>query len=312
MNPKNPNIKSKSKSPKSIRNRYLETINERTSKENINEKYIGHSSKNIFDVKNSMNLSKYEEKILHSVSFDKLNNFSKDHSDISYLEEGSRRLQGNKKLNPLDRVSNTLTISNNSTNRSHITKRKKAQKDLILPLVRKETNIDPTFLQNESKIVINEKKILGLSDSNFVINLDAVIYDLEVFKMTIFNGDNRYAQKYCQITKKEFKYFSSIYSSTVWQDRPLLRLPIIDIEKARLKYNQHHKIKGLVIGSTMTDLQIYIPHLPSAEDKHDLILVKNKKNGKMYKLFSFSIVDEESAQSLYKIINYLSSIFKDY
>jgi hypothetical protein len=130
--------------------------------------------------------------------------------------------------------------------------------------------------------------------------------------MNNFNGEYRYAQKYCQITKKEFKYFSSIYSSTVWQDRPLLRIPIIDIENARLKYNQHHRIKGLILGSTMTDLQIYTPHIQSAEDKNDLMIVKNKKTRKMYKFFSFSISDEESAQSLYKIINYLSSIFKDY
>jgi hypothetical protein len=163
--------KTKSKSPKSIKNTYLETIDERTSKENFNENFLKDYSKNINDAKNSTNISKVDEKILHSVSFDKLNNFSKDHSDISYIEESSRRQVGiswSKKLNPLklsDRISNTLTNSHNSVKTTN--KKNKTHKDLILPLVRKETKIDPIFLHNESQIMINEKKIIGLSESIF-------------------------------------------------------------------------------------------------------------------------------------------------
>jgi hypothetical protein len=43
--------------------------------------------------------------------------------------------------------------------------------------------------------------------------------------------------KYCQITKNSFKYFSSIYSSSVWLDKPLMRLPIQNIERISFGLN---------------------------------------------------------------------------
>ncbi len=63
----------------------------------------------------------------------------------------------------------------------------------------------------------------------------------------------------------------------------------------------------------MTVIQIYVNPCPddNSEDKCDWLYVKNKKTEKVYKMVAFAIPDEESALSFYKILNYLSSIFKD-
>ena len=78
-----------------------------------------------------------------------------------------------------------------------------------------------------------------------IFKLENVIYDLEFEKLNIIKGEYKPARKYCQITKEFFKYYNSIYSSTVWKDKPLLRLPLNNIEKMVLCQNLKTKKKNL-------------------------------------------------------------------
>ena len=70
---------------------------------------------------------------------------------------------------------------------------------------------------------VNKKILLAI--------LDSVIYDIELLKLGNLKNLQKVSLKYSQITKCCFKYFKSIYSSTVWQDRPLLKIPLSNIEK---------------------------------------------------------------------------------
>jgi hypothetical protein len=72
----------------------------------------------------------------------------------------------------------------------------------------------------------------SLDESKIILsNIDSVIYDIELSKLKSFKNEMKTSLKYCQITKTYFKYFKSIYSSSVWMDRPLMRLPLANIDK---------------------------------------------------------------------------------
>lgn len=76
-----------------------------------------------------------------------------------------------------------------------------------------------------------------------------------MFKITFFKDDYKVYLKYCQITKKCFKYFKSIYSSTVYLDKPLMRVPISNIEKVVIGNNKIQKLKNFNI---KVIIQVYI------------------------------------------------------
>jgi hypothetical protein len=71
-----------------------------------------------------------------------------------------------------------------------------------------------------------------------------------MYKITYYK-ELKLIQRYCQVTKKHFKYFKSIYSSTVYLDKPLLRLPLANID--RIMLSKHSK--GM---KTNLDIQINI------------------------------------------------------
>lgn len=54
---------------------------------------------------------------------------------------------------------------------------------------------------------------------------------LKLNNFSIIKKNQKISLKYSQLTKNYLKYFKSIYSSTVWQDRPLLKIPIVNIDK---------------------------------------------------------------------------------
>jgi hypothetical protein len=77
---------------------------------------------------------------------------------------------------------------------------------------------------------------------------------MEMFKLTYYK-ELKLIQRYCQVTKKYFKYFKSIYSSTVYLDKPLLKLPLMNIDKIMIsKGSKELKSKA----SIEVNIQIYI------------------------------------------------------
>jgi hypothetical protein len=65
-------------------------------------------------------------------------------------------------------------------------------------------------------------------------------------------------ERYCQVTKQYFKYFKSIYSSTVYLDKPLMRLPIANIDK--ILVSRSTKLKTNF--TTLIHTQIYMKFTP--------------------------------------------------
>lgn len=68
---------------------------------------------------------------------------------------------------------------------------------------------------------------------------------MEFEKLNIIKGEYKPSFKYGQISKCYFKYFNSQYSSSVWKDRPLMRLPLSNIEKIIICENLKYKKKNL-------------------------------------------------------------------
>jgi hypothetical protein len=107
-------------------------------------------------------------------------------------------------------------------------------KELIIAINPKQTNIHKVLKINENDIKINKTSLSYLNESKFKIlnlELDSVIYDMDLLKLNNLKHLQKVSLKYSQITKNYFKYFKSIYSSTVWQDRPLLKIPLSNIDK---------------------------------------------------------------------------------
>ncbi len=49
--------------------------------------------------------------------------------------------------------------------------------------------------------------------------------------------------RYFQITKHEFKYFNSIFSSSVWHDKPLYRVKIENIKNVKISNDDMVRFK---------------------------------------------------------------------
>jgi hypothetical protein len=74
-------------------------------------------------------------------------------------------------------------------------------------------------------------------------NTDSTIYDLELYKPTYLR-EHKLIQKYCEVTKLHLKYYNSIYSSSVYYNKPLLRLPITNIDKIMISKTIDLKLKS--------------------------------------------------------------------
>ena len=66
---------------------------------------------------------------------------------------------------------------------------------------------------------------------------------MELYKPTYLK-EHKLIQKYCEVTKVHFKYYKSIYSSSVYYDKPLLRLPISNIDKIMISKTIDIKLKN--------------------------------------------------------------------
>ncbi len=72
--------------------------------------------------------------------------------------------------------------------------------------------------------------------------------------------------RYFQITKKGFKYFNSVFSSSVWNDKPLFRTNIWNIADIKVSNNDTVKIK-------FSDVKLLIEmHFTVNEEENENIL----------------------------------------
>ena len=127
-------------------------------------------------------------------------------------------------------------------------------------------------------------------------------------KINLFKNEHKAAVKYCQINKNYFKYFKSIYSSTVWLDRPLMRLPIANIEKIELKKNNIQKLKQNFHIKVIIQIYIQFSKRFPFNDLYELLYVTDEETNETCSILEFGLEDEETAKSFVKILTFLSNM----
>jgi len=175
-----------------------------------------------------------------------------------------------------------------------------AKKKIIVD-VPVESQIHRLLIGNDEKLEITEKKLEALEDN-------AIIYDGILNKINYINGNQKLVPRYCQATKKEFKYFKSMYSSTVWQDKPLFRVPFEDLEHVIIVKDESvkHKnpdIKFIFQISVKLDSEIF---KYSKEHKIDLEFVKNTCQN----VLEFATDNIETGFAFFKILHFMLGIGK--
>eukprot|EP00340_Litonotus_pictus_P005306 CAMPEP_0170527074 /NCGR_PEP_ID=MMETSP0209-20121228/12513_1 /TAXON_ID=665100 ORGANISM="Litonotus pictus, Strain P1" /NCGR_SAMPLE_ID=MMETSP0209 /ASSEMBLY_ACC=CAM_ASM_000301 /LENGTH=180 /DNA_ID=CAMNT_0010817329 /DNA_START=226 /DNA_END=764 /DNA_ORIENTATION=- len=106
--------------------------------------------------------------------------------------------------------------------------------ELILNVPNSDSKIDAQFIQNNSQVNITLNKIIRLN------NATGVLYDCQLEKINYFKNSFKYVTRYFQITKYDLKYFNSVFSSSVWNDKPLMKLPIKNIKEIRVSPNSEY------------------------------------------------------------------------
>ena len=62
-------------------------------------------------------------------------------------------------------------------------------------------------------------------------------------KINLSKNGYKKVVRYFQVTKSEFKYYNSIFSSSVWNDKPLFRINIKNVDKITISDDDIVKMK---------------------------------------------------------------------
>jgi hypothetical protein len=118
-----------------------------------------------------------------------------------------------------------------------------------------------------------------------MIIYDGEIYKIQKNKTNIFQLINRYFQ----ITKNSFKYFSNVYSSQVYNNKPLLQFDIRQISNIEIL-----NIDSLELNEKYSDYFCFIIKLINNDD-----------------IFAFATTNKENGENIIKILNLLRKYYKD-
>lgn len=139
---------------------------------------------------------------------------------------------------------NSLKILENDNSNTHNeVKYKEKEFHFKIPNRRESYISQNLVIKNPNTSDLNSKEILINEERLRKLPLDAIIYDGEIYRITTFRNTYKTQIRYCQITQKEIKYFSSIYSSSVWNDKPLLRIPIKNVINITIANEEITKLK---------------------------------------------------------------------
>jgi hypothetical protein len=170
-------------------------------------------------------------------------------------------------------------------------------KELILDVNNKNSLIKKELFINNKTIIISKIILNKLTDSKFIIIIDCVIFDIQLYN---FKKTLKHFPKYIQISKQYIKYYKSVYSSKIYKDKPLIKLPIENID--RILYSR--KIPAVL--TLHLYIKFNISNIINKDfpfcDKLDFI---SDERGHIVEL----ICDEEEGNTLIKLLNYLKSLF---
>lgn len=193
--------------------------------------------------------------------------------------------------------------ANKKSTQVHSQKVSKPKGGFILSIPNFDTRIDKELYWNDKEILISEKKIQELPK-------DSVIWDGEMLKISLSKNGYKKVIRYFQVTKTEFKYYNSIFSSSVWNDKPLFRTPIIKIENIsisnddmiKMKFNDVKFAFHLIIKNLVLNIDL------RRRDK-DVNVIKSNNEDVIYLEFGWE--DPEIGIALIKVLMLLKRINKN-
>lgn len=126
-------------------------------------------------------------------------------------------------------------------------------------------------------------------------------------KIKLFKNDLKVTERYCQLTRDHFKYFNSMYSSTVWLDKPLMRLPLENICKLHIGRNSDRKLKDNFNIEMILHVHFKFNELFHYNPNYEVVTYTNRK-GEVINILEFGIKEEEDLLNLIKIISFLKKV----
>ena len=245
----------------------------KTKNKNCNSKYLKHISNRTPSPKNNINYKKDKNKNnLNKLIINNENiNKSKLKKSSSFSERKNFKINNNK----LNNYNNIFQKNNNQNENS-----------FIFPIKYKHSKVNKDLIYNDE----NKNKYIKLSFMILnSINTDYIIYDGIIYKVqrTNINGF-KLIEKYFQLTKNQFKYFNSIYSSQVYNNLPLIQFDIRNI-----------------INIEVTDKD-YLLNFINLENSSNFVFTIILNNNEY---FIFSTENDEMGNNIITIINLLRKYY---
>ena len=245
----------------------------KTKNKNCNSKYLKPISNRTPSPKNNINYKKDKNKNnLNKLIINNENiNKSKLKKSSSFSERKNFKINNNK----LNNYNNIFQKNNNQNENS-----------FIFPIKYKHSKVNKDLIYNDE----NKNKYIKLSFMILnSINTDYIIYDGIIYKVqrTNINGF-KLIEKYFQLTKNQFKYFNSIYSSQVYNNLPLIQFDIRNI-----------------INIEVTDKD-YLLNFINLENSSNFVFTIILNNNEY---FIFSTENDEMGNNIITIINLLRKYY---
>ena len=245
----------------------------KTKNKNCNSKYLKSISNRTPSPKNNINYKKDKNKNnLNKLIINNENiNKSKLKKSSSFSERKNFKINNNK----LNNYNNIFQKNNNQNENS-----------FIFPIKYKHSKVNKDLIYNDE----NKNKYIKLSFMILnSINTDYIIYDGIIYKVqrTNINGF-KLIEKYFQLTKNQFKYFNSIYSSQVYNNLPLIQFDIRNI-----------------INIEVTDKD-YLLNFINLENSSNFVFTIILNNNEY---FIFSTENDEMGNNIITIINLLRKYY---
>ena len=219
------------------------------------------------------------------------NNYKKNKDNLSKLIFNNNENNNNKKKlkksssfserknkfynNKLNNNYNDIFQNKNNNNQNE-------NSFINIPIKYKYSKVNKNLIYNDE----NKNKYIKLSYMILnSINTDYIIYDGLIYKVqrTKINGF-KLIEKYFQLTKNQFKYFNSIYSSQVYNNLPLVQFDIRNI-----------------INIEITDKDYLLNFINIENSSHFVFTIILKDN----EYFIFSTENDEIGNNIITIINLL-------
>lgn len=251
-----------------------------------------------------LNDNRYNSPIQNSVEIPSFTQMKKDLGKVTekITKIESKQISKKNFKQPSSTLLDKILLKNTSLTKE-VNELKKI--DLLLSIPHSETRISKDFIINDKEINITFEKIINCNQPT------NVIFDGQIEKVNIFKNGYKLVMRYFQITRSEFRYFNSIFSSSVWNDKPLFVIPIKNIRDIKIS-NESDKILSKVKRNLkiILDIEIVIDENIKDDQFQDVYhlrkndLEDNKTNiinEKLVKI-TFTTEDEEKGLSLMKIL----------